>query len=281
MLSQDQTPENYEGGVQQFVKDQARFREEKELRLTILEAIKNRLNDGIIIQEDGTKKILKGLWSDFNYDFSNAIFFYPANFNNSLFGAFSNFFGAKFAEYADFSKAEFTKNANFSKAEFTWYAYFTKAEFTKNADFSKVEFTWDVNFIRAKFTRDANFYRAKFTWNADFYRAKFTRDANFYRAKFTRDANFSGAKFTKNANFSGATFKEKPIFERALVDKTCKARFSCKADPEDYNFEVSHGSPYKIETEEKEYDGVKFIIPKGTILFDPDEPSEQGNNGGN
>ena len=88
-------------------------------------------------------------------------------------------------------------------------------------------------------------------------------------------------EFTGDANFSGATFEEKPIFERALGDKTYKARFSCKANPEDYNFKVSDNSLYKIETEEKEYDGVKFIIPKGTELFDPDEPSEQGNNGGN
>ena len=259
VLSQDQTPENYEGGVQQFVKDQARFREEKELRLTILEAIKNRLNDGIIIQEDGTKKLLKGLWSDFNYDFSNAIFFYPANFNNSLFGASSNFFGAKFAEYAGFSEAKFTKNANFSKAEFTEYA-----------DFSEAKFTWYANFSGAKFTRDANFSEAKFTGSA-----------NFFGVEFTGDANFSGAKFTRDANFSGATFEEKPIFERALVDKTCKARFSCKANPKGYNFEVSHNSPYKIETKEQEHKGIKFIIPKGAELFDPDEPSEQGNNDGN
>jgi len=234
VLSQDQTPENYEGGVQQFVKDQARFREEKELRLTILETIRSRLNGGITTQENSTKKPLKDPWSDFDYNFSNAIFFYPANFNNSLFGASSNFFGAKFAKYAGFSGAEFT-SADFSEAEFTWYANFSEAEFT-SADFSEAEFT---------------------------------------------SADFSWAEFIRNANFSGATFEEKPIFERALGDKTCKARFSCKADPEDYNFEVLPDSPYKIETEEKEYNETKFIIPKGTELFDPDEPSEQDNNGGN
>ena len=255
VLSQDQTPENYEGGVQQFVKDQARFREEKELRLTILETIRSRLNGGITTQENSTKKPLKYPWSDFDYNFSNAIFFYPANFNNSLFGASSNFFGAKFAKYAGFSGAEFT-SADFSEAEFTWYANFSEAEFT-SADFSEAEFT-----------------------SADFSEAEFTGYANFSEAEFT-SADFSWAEFIRNANFSGATFEEKPIFERALGDKTCKARFSCKADPEDYNFEVLPDSPYKIETEEKEYNETKFIIPKGTELFDPDEPSEQDNNGGN
>ena len=276
VLSQDQTPENYEGGVQQFVKDQARFREEKELRLTILETIRSRLNGGITTQENSTKKPLKDPWSDFDYNFSNAIFFYPANFNNSLFGASSNFFGAKFAKYAGFSGAEFT-SADFSEAEFTWYANFSEAEFT-SADFSEAEFTWYANFSEAEFT-SADFSEAEFT-SADFSEAEFTGYANFSEAEFT-SADFSWAEFIRNANFSGATFEEKPIFERALGDKTCKARFSCKADPEDYNFEVLPDSPYKIETEEKEYNETKFIIPKGTELFDPDEPSEQDNNGGN
>ena len=67
-------------------------------------------------------------------------------------------------------------------------------------------------------------------------------------------------EFTGDADFSGATFEEKPIFERALGDKTYKARFSYKADPEDYNFKVSHNSRYKIETEEQEHNGTKFTI---------------------
>ena len=378
VLSQDQTPENYEGGDQQLIKDQARFREEKELRLTILETIRSRLNGGIITQEDGTKKPLKGPWSDFDYDFSNAHFFCPVDFANSYFGASSNFSrveltadadfsGAKFtgstsfvgAEFtadsnfvrveftggADFYRAEFTADSNFVRveftgganfseakftadssflgaeftgstsfvgAEFTNYADFFRAKFTADADFSGAkftgstsfvgaEFTADSSFLGAEFTGDAHFFRAKFTAETDFSESKFTKRANFSAAKFTK-ANFSGAKFTadtdfseaeftkkanfleakftKKANFFEATFKEKPQFEYALGNKTYKARFSCKADPRGYNFEILHGSRYKIETEEKEYDGAKFIIPKGTELFDPDEPSEQGNNDG-
>ena len=62
---QDKALEDYEGGTQQFAKDQARFREEKELRLTILSEIKKRLNGGTYIHKDGTRETLKGLWSDF------------------------------------------------------------------------------------------------------------------------------------------------------------------------------------------------------------------------
>ena len=341
VLSQDQTPENYEGGDQQLIKDQARFREEKELRLTILDAIKTRLNSGTIAQEDGTEKPIKGPWSDFDYDFSNAHFFCPVDFANSYFGASSNFSrveltadadfsGAKFTGSTSFVEAEFTADSNFVRVEFTGGANFSEAKFTGSTSFVEAEFTADSSFVGAEFTNYADFFRAKFTADTDFSEAKFTEYANFVGAKFTEYANFSGAEFTKNANFSVAEFTEYanfsgaefteyanffeavfayyanfsgaeftknanffkaefayyanfsmaidehlPIYrETGGFDFPYPAKFSCKADSKDYNFEVSHNSPYKIETEEKEYDGVKFIIPKDAELFDPDEPSE-------
>ena len=326
VLSENEAPENYEGGDQQFIKDQARFRQEKELRLTVLDAIKIRLNNGINTQEDGTKKLLKGLWSDFDYDFSNTIFFYSTDFRNSYFNASSSFIQTTFVQRTDFREASFTKGADFSGATFTeasfsWaefteadfsWAEFTEADFsgatftqnanfsgatfTQNADFSEATFTGGANFFGARFTRGANFFGARFTRGAnfseatftegaDFSEATFTEFANFFGAKFADDTDFSkasfprnhffGARFTGGADFSEATFKEKPIFEYALGSKTYRARFSHKADPKSYNFEVSPNSPYKVETEEQELNGVTLRIPKDAILFDPDDPSEQ------
>ena len=326
LLSKDKVPENYAGGTEQRTKDQAKFREEKGLRLTILNAIKTRLNSGTIIQEKGTEKILKGPWSDFDYDFSGAVFFYPTNFSSSLFGASSNFAQATFIRGAIFSGATFTR-VNFSKAIFTGATFtsakFDRATFTEDADFREAVFTERVYFVKATFIKHAIFYdttfsgdtsfsgvtfinRARFsdatfkrevrfintifTKDADFYgstwgkanfsAATFTEDADFCEATFIKDAHFSKAKFTAGAGFSKAFFEEEPIFEYTLDGKTNKAKFSHKANPEDYNFEVSPDSPYKIETEEQEHNGTKFTIPKGAELFDPDEPSEQGNNDG-
>ena len=136
-LSQDQTPEDYEGGDQQFVKDRAKLREETELRLAILEAIKTRLDN----RNRSINQIFgKGSWSDFDYDFSNAHFFYPVNFINRYFGASLNFSGATFAQEADFSGVTFTQNADFSGAAFTQDAYFSGAAFTRNANFSEAIF---------------------------------------------------------------------------------------------------------------------------------------------
>lgn len=236
-LSEHKAPENYEGGNQQFIKDQARFREEKELRLTILEAVRNRLNKSTRVHKNGTQKLLPGQWSGFDYDFSNTVFFYPVGFNNSYFGASSNFSGTEFTENTNFSRAKFVENADFSKAEFT-----------KNADFSKAEFSWYTNFSGAKFTGDANFSKAKFI-----------------------SANFSGATFNQGANFSKAIFWTKPIFN----DEPYKARFSNKAKLKSDNFQVSHSSPYKIDTDDhRSPDGTITTIPEGCIVFDPKTDKE-------
>ena len=213
-----------------------------------------------------------------NADFSWAKFTGYANLSETKFTQDADFSAAEFIE-ASFSAAKFNGNAEFSTAEFADASFsatefieasFSAAKFNGNADFSWAKFTGYANLSETKFTQDADFSEAEFNGNADFHKAAFA-EASFYGAEFI-EASFSAAEFNGNADFHKAAFENKPIFEYTLDNKTYKARFSCKVAPGDYNFEVSHISPYKIETEEQEHNGVKFIIPKGTELFDPDDP---------
>ena len=288
VLSQDQTPENYEGGDQQFVKDRARFREEQEIRHIILSEIKKRLNGDKVKNKEITQ-ITPGTWSYFEYNFSDAHFFYAVNFNNSYFGASLNFLGATFTGYVNFSGATFTQ-VIFSGATFTRRTDFSGATFTQVIFFGAT-FTHDADFTMAAFTHDADFRWVTFTHDADFTSVTFTGEASFIMATFTGYANFSGATFTHDADFSSATFTGEASFlqgadfrrvtfhgEPSFIGVLGKARFSYKVIPEDYRFEVDPDSPCKIETEEQEYNGVKFRIPKGAILFDPDEPPELDDN---
>ena len=377
--------EKFDTDKQVFARDKATLEEERQVRESIIKEIRERL------QDFGAP----GSWSGFDYDFSNALFFYDTDFRNSYFDALSKFTGARFtkkvgllganftelapfsgatfAEGAKFIEANFTKRAPFSGATFTQGALFSKATFEQDADFSGATFTQQLaNFFEATFKQDADFSGATFTQGANFSYATFEQDAdfsgatftqqlaNFFEATFKQDADFSGATFTQGANFSYATFEQdadfsgatltqqsatfekvtfeqdanfsratfaqgalfseatftqganfykvtfgtfgafeqdadfsgaifirwanfskaifrtEPIFKSTPYDKPYTARFSYKTTPESYNFEVSHNSPYKIETEEKEHkhNGVKFIIPKDAELFDPDEPSD-------
>ena len=298
----DGDTEKFDADKQTFTRNKAALEEERQVRSTILQKIHERL-------QSGSKP---GPWSDFEYNFSNAKFFYLVNFESSHFCTFLDFSGATFTEKADFSKVTFTgetsflgvafsrgadfsgmtftRSADFSRAKFTGNSDFSEVTFTQKADFSEVTFTRSADFSRAKFAEDASFSRATFTGEtsflgvafsrgADFSEVTFTRSADFSRAKFTGNSDFSGVTFSRGVDFSGAIFEGEPIFEYILNNKTYKARFSYKVNPENYNFNIYSKSPYKIETEEQEHNGVNFTIPKGTTLFDPDDLSEQEDNG--
>ena len=152
---------------------------------------------------------------------------------------------------------------------------FSNAHFFYPIDFVYSYFGVFSNFSGVTFTEDANFFGAEFTGDADFSRATFTEGVDFSGAYFTRYVNFSRGSFTGYVNFSGTIFQAEPIF---VSVPGSGARFSCKVDPENYDFEVSSKSPYKIETEEQEHNGVKFVIPKDAELFDPDKSSDLEDN---
>ena len=215
--------EKFNEDKQYFAQEKAALEEERQVRQSIIKEMREHLS------KNYSKS---GPWSDLDYDFSDAHFFYPVNFNDSYFG---------------------TSIVNFSGATFT-----------QDADFIGVTFAW------------ANFIGVTFAW-AGFFRAKFTERADFSGAKFTERADFFRAKFTERADFSRAIFHSEPSF----TDVLGKARFSHKVAPESYSFGVDPDSPCKIEIEEQEHNGTKFIIPKGTILFDPNELSEQEDNNSN
>ena len=212
-------------------------------------------------------------------NFSKANFIRITNFFQANFTRLTDFFQANFTQGVDFTEAEFTQGANFTWATFTGYTHFTEATFTQgvnisgDADFSGATFTGFTSFSGVEFTGYTHFTEATFTQSADFP----SGGADFSEAIFTQGADFSGATFTQGADFSEATFQIEPIFENALANK---AKFSCKVEPGNYNFEVSSGSPYKIDTWDPERNGIKFTIPKGATLFDPDDPSEQEDNDG-
>ena len=239
--------EKFDADKRAFAQDKAALEEERQVRKSIIKAIRERLQDfGAPVP-----------WSNFDYDFSNTHFFYFIDFMNSHFKTLPIFFGATFKVGANFFGATFEEGANFfgatfNKAADNESANFMEATFMKKAHFCFATFTGDANFTKATFKKDSNYTGAK--------------DDRFY---WTTDANFVGATFKERANFSQTTFHIKPIFESTL-DKSYKAWFSNKAKLKSYNFQVSYSSHYKIDTEEhRSPDGTITTIPRGCSVFNP------------
>ena len=148
-----------------------------------------------------------------------------------------------------------------------------KGNFSSAKFYSKADFSW------AKFTQSADFSRTAFAQKADFNWAKFFQKADFSWAKFTQTTDFRGATFAQTASFRGATFeKYSPRFVAATQDKsgeTYRARFATLSEKQPtHNFAV-HENSRPILLGETVLDNIKYNLPTGTVLFDPDSWDEE------
>ena len=216
-----------------------------------------------------------------NAKFTGNTYFGDTYFRGAKFTGDAYFMGTEFTGDAYFMGAEFTGNAYFGNAyfggaKFTGNAYFGGAKFTRDADFGNTKFTRDADFGNTKFTGNAHFIGAEFTGNAHFIGAKFTGIVYFMGAKFTGNADFRNAEFTRVAYFLGVEFTGSTGFNGAYFEKSAPtfadasgaARFSTQVDPQDYVFSVMQGSK-RIKCGTATLLGKSFIIPLGTVLFDP------------
>ena len=237
VLESDIEPTDYEGT---FSKDQAAFREEQDVRRTIFVEMSKRSSD-VIWDDDKLIEIIPGTWSDFDVDFSRAPIFYPLS-NLTI-------------EKGNFSSAKFYSAANFFSSVFNSDADFREATFTSNVFFNEVIFFSATSFVEANFARTADFIATSFTDNT----------------------NFSGATFSSRVNLSEPEFTQStPIFAMSISNiGVWRARFSAQADPKDYMFENSLKHTLEIRCGTAELLNRTFILPLGTVLYDPDSWDER------
>ena len=215
--------------------------------------------------------------------FTDARFTRGAGFRGAKFVGGADFVGAEFAGDADFRNTEFTGNPHFLDTKFTGNTDFVGAEFAGDADFRNTEFTENALFGGVKFTEDAYFTDAEFTEDADFRGTKFAGDADFWGVKFTGNAYFMDAKFTRNALFGDTEFAGITDFDRAYFEKCApifadasnSARFSAQVNPQDYLFKAHPESPHSFSCGTAKLHNRTFILPLGTVLYDPDSWDEE------
>lgn len=278
--------------LQKINKDKILFKEEKEIRQTIISEIRSRLSRGL----DPSGMPTPGPWSKFTYNFSGA-FFYPVDFSNSYFGApidfglsiffeYVNFNSAVFDDDADFYEASFRENSFFEKSIFNADIRFQGAEFTKGTDFSQAIFNGGTDFSKSIFN-DSVLFLATFCGYTTFSEATFSQDVQFTGRTFHQEVDFSKSTFKELSIFIGVFFKGKTLFNDATFTKSVnfsdatfenyeplfasgeeRAKFSVRPSQEDYNFSVRSGSK-PIQLGKAELDGIERQIPVGTVLFDP------------
>ena len=209
-------------------------------------------------------------------NFKNSAYFPYSHFEGNVTFASSHFeedgsfFSAKFSKQADFSRTRFMESISFGQADFNGYANFSQTTFHKAGQFAQVHFSEIANFAHTRFLGDGDFLKASLGGKADFTQTYFHGFTNFLDTQFTGETNFDKTHFADILFFSGELYNADTNEKRIA-----EARFSNKVKPENYIFRVSPHSPHKIELGVSEFNGEKFIIPEGTVLFDPDSWDEE------
>ena len=218
--------------------------------------------------------------------FAASVFNRPAVFSKSLFGGTARFAGIATKQSAMFSNVRFTGAADFSGASFTQYEDFGGARFDGDATFSRSSF---FEVLRTSYDMDfpqyANFAKAAFAQEADFSKATFTASVGFGKVTFAGAVSFNGANFA-GAYFADAKFSQKADFRQTRFayaepsfwdseGQQKSARFSAQADPQDYLFGTRSESPYGFSCGEAQLLNRTFVLPLGTVLYDPDSWDEE------
>lgn len=281
ILDNSEKESEYDG---YFRKDRAEYREEQEVRMTILEEIRSRLSSRSPAPHKEIQELGPGPWSDFNFNFLDANFFYLADFSDCVFNASTNFSKATFEEYANFSGTQFfqkstfgmtvfKEDADFVETLFNEYTVFNLARFSKISNFSHAVFSKQANLDVVLFAGESTFNNAKFKNETTFSFSFFGKKTSFINCDFKGESYFIESKFARKSSFAESTFTGITNFsDIQTIDNIefSAAKFSLESIIFPNTFEIAGISPSKIETEEITVaDGRVFDIPVGSELFDP------------
>ena len=176
----------YKNREQEFYIDKAGLESEKKVRLSIIKEIRHRLQ--------GSKENAPGAWSDFEYDFSGSIFFYPVDFTHSYYAKPVNFSGSVYWGEADFRGSTYWGSAGFARSTYRGEAYFSGSTYLSEAVFR------------------GSVYRCAATFNDSVYQYWVDLRGSTYQGA----ADFGGSTYQYWADFRGSTYRRWAYFNDSI-----------------------------------------------------------------
>ena len=206
----------YKDKKEKFYADKATLDSEADVRLSIIKEIHDRLQ--------GPEENTPGTWSDFEYDFSGSVFFYPVDLTKSYYKKPINFSGSTYEGEAYFSGSTYKGEANFNDSTYQGRANFTNSTYKGWADFTNSTYQGRANFTNSTYQGRANFSSSIYAGWADFTNSTYKGWADFTNSTYQGRANFNDSTYKDWADFTNSTYKGEANFRRstyqALADFT-------------------------------------------------------------
>ena len=200
-LSEDAPKANgiYKDRKQDFYTDKAIFDSEADTRLSIIKEIHDRLQ---ISEENPWDS-----WSNFEYDFSGSIFFYPVDLTKSYYKKPINFSGSTYRKEANFRGSIYEGGANFTDSTYQGRADFRGSTYQGGADFRGSIYTGWAGFSGSIYTGWADFRGSTYQGGADFRSSTYQGGADFSDSTYKSWANFTDSTYKGWANFTGSIYQ--------------------------------------------------------------------------
>ena len=203
------TPEGiYKDKEEEFYADKAVLESEADVRLGIIKEIHDHIQ--------ASRENNWGPWSNFEYNFSGSVFFYPVELTNSYYKKPVNFSGSHYYKKVDFSGSTYEKDATFSNSNFrSTYegeANFSSSTYEGWADFTGSTYEGWAYFTGSTYEGRAYFYDSTYEGRADFYGSTYESGADFYGSTYEDGAYFTGSTYEDGAYFTGSTYKGRADF---------------------------------------------------------------------
>ena len=189
----------YKDNQQKFYSDKAELKAEADVRLSIIKEIHDRLQ--------GPEENTPGTWSDFEYDFSGSVFFYPVDLSKSYYKKPINFSGSTYEGEADFSGSTYKDVANFRGSTYKDVANFRGSTYKSGATFSRSTYQGGANFTGSTYQGWAYFIGSTYQGWAYFIGSTYQSGATFSGSTYKSEAAFSGSTYKSGATFSGSTYQ--------------------------------------------------------------------------
>ena len=235
----------YKDNQQKFYADKAEFKAEADVRHSIIKEIHDRLKG------PGGKD--PGAWSDFEYDFSGSIFFYPVDlttsyykepvtFRDSTYQGRAYFGGSIYRERANFRNSIYQGQADFSGSTYQGWTSFRNSTYQKGVLFGGSTYQDSADFSQSTYKKQADFSNSTYTSWANFSNSTYTSWANFSGSTYQGRAGFGGSIYRGSANFSQSTYKKQAIFNSSTYQSEAYFNGSSYRGSADFSDTTYRGS---------------------------------------
>lgn len=216
-LTQEEPTGFYADSPEKFSTDRAAFREEAHIRQTLIETISNRMRwslaDGVAELPHGYPKreyIVPGSWSEFTYDFSGSVFFYPVDMKDSWYQNSVDFSGCTYYTSAEFSGSTYERSAYFCDSTYYDWVFFNNSTYCGDAQWSGSTYHDSARFSWSVYYGEVSFHDSVYGGSVFFDQSLYYDEVLFYSSTYRGEAGFGGSLYR------GSVFVSDSVFEGAV-----------------------------------------------------------------